>query len=128
MFTLKVIQQSTTNIRTVKEVTIARKGSKTWEGAFSYVKEAGIETPDYVELLPELLGKDMETLQAEQILENGNREDVKADQCIAIICESADSLLLPGDDRTAGTAYTFIYEGDEVYVMNQNGSTIEAVK
>lgn len=128
MFTIKTTFQGVTVIRQTKSVTIARKGSKAWRDAFEYAKEVGITAPDYIELIPELLSENMEPIQEEQILENGNRDWVKPEDCIAIICEDGTNFMHPDDDRLSGIAYTFIYKGDEVYIMNQNGATIEAVK
>lgn len=128
MFTIKTIMQKTTNIYQAKRVTIARKGSEAWLDAFRCAKEVGVTSPDYIELVPELLNENMEPIQDECILENGNRDWVKPEDCIAIICEDGSNFMHPDDDRLSGVAYTFIYKGDEVYIMNQNGSTIEVVK
>lgn len=138
MFTLKVSQGGTTSIRTVKDVTIAKRGSEQFNEAMGYAKELGIKNPNYIEYVPEVgepkdhtvdhvSADDVRIIQYEQLLENGERKGVDGEP-IAVILEDSSAFCMPFDETMAGTAYNFIYQGDEVYVMNQSGSTIEAIK
>lgn len=65
------------------------------------------------------------TLQEEELVIS-DRTDVLDTDAIAIIIEEYPSENFPGAGD--GCRYQFIYPGDQVYVMNSNGATIEVVK
>lgn len=64
-------------------------------------------------------------LQEEELVIS-DRTDVLDTDAIAIIIEEYPSKNYPGVGD--GCRYQFVYPGDQVYVMNSCGSTIETVK
>lgn len=56
------------------------------------------------------------------------RDGELRENCIAVICSGIPSAALPEVPEAGGIGYQFIYKGDQVYITNQHGATIEVVK
>ncbi|WP_244182526.1 hypothetical protein [Xenorhabdus beddingii] len=56
------------------------------------------------------------------------RDGVSVDDCIAIVCSPIPSPTFPVIPELGGCGYQFLYKGDQLYVTNESGATVEAVK
>ncbi|ECS0066402.1 hypothetical protein KWA75_003967 [Salmonella enterica] len=125
MFTVKTIINGVTHICEQPSISIARKGSDTFAATLRLTRQ--YSSPDFAFWLPAVYEDPEMTkpLQAEELVVS-DRLDVLDTDAIAIIIEEYPSKDCPvGGD---GCRYQFIYPGDQVYVMNSTGSTIETVK
>ncbi|MGJ0626020.1 hypothetical protein [Xenorhabdus bovienii] len=129
MFTVKQIIENATSLYETQEITIARVGSPQWKQAFETAKELAIETPDVIEFIPaSYADEEMAKVVEEEHLLSVTREGVNADDCIAIVCSSIPSPAFPAILELGGGGYQFLYKGDQLYVTNESGSTVEVVK
>lgn len=126
MFTVKTIINGVTHICEQPSISIARKGSETFADTLKLTNNSS--SPDFAYWLPAIYEdqKATKALQKEQLIVSDRMDGVLDSDAIAILIEEHESKLFPGPGD--GCRYQFIYPGDQVYVMNSNGSTIEIVK
>lgn len=125
MFTVKTIIDGVTHICEQPSISIARKGSETFASTLKLTHD--YSSPDFAYWLPAVYeGQEMNKPLQEEELIVSDRLDVLDTDAIAIIIEEyPGKVASPAGD---GCRYQFIYPGDQVYVMNSHGSTIETVK
>ncbi|EOC0104538.1 hypothetical protein ACI0YQ_004066 [Cronobacter sakazakii] len=127
MFTVKTIINGVTHICERASVTIARADSELFE---DILKETNTHSnPDFAIWLPAVYS-DPECKNAiqEEELTVSEREGVLDEDAIAIMIDDFESPEHAKKQAFDGLRYQFIYPGDQVYVMNSHGSTIETVK
>ncbi|NCH03915.1 hypothetical protein EHJ06_21570 [Cronobacter malonaticus] len=127
MFTVKTIINGVTHICEQASVTIARADSERFE---DILKETNTHpNPDFAIWLPAVYS-DPECKNAiqEEELTVSEREGVLDEDAIAIMIDDFESPEHAKKQAFDGLRYQFIYPGDQVYVMNSHGSTIETVK
>ncbi|EDP9908674.1 hypothetical protein AVL05_000194 [Salmonella enterica subsp. enterica serovar Anatum] len=125
MFTVKTIIDGVTHICEQPSVSIARPSSETFSDTLRLISE--YESPDFAYWLPDIYeDAEMKTPVQEEELVVASRKGVKGGHAIAILIEEYASETIPGAGD--GCRYQFVYPGDQVYVMNSHGSTIETVK
>lgn len=127
MFTVKTIIDGVTHIAEQKSITIARAGFTRFDEVLRMTNSHS--NPDFVISLPAVF-EDAEckvALQEEELIFS-EREDVLDSDAIAILIEDFESPEHARRKAFSGLRYQFIYPGDNVYVMNSHGSTIETVK
>ncbi len=127
MLTVKSIIGGVTHIYEVSTITVARRGSETFDYVLTLTKEH--LNPDFAEVMPAIYEDDEQTrvLQKENIMVS-ERDGVRVQDATAVLISEVDSVKMPGVKEADGTLYQYIYPGDKVYVMNSHGSTIETVK
>lgn len=126
MFTVKTIIDGVTHICEQPSISIAREGSETFADTLKLTHNSS--SPDFAYWLPAIY-EDLEmtkALQEEELIVSDRMDGVLDTDAIAILIEEHESKLFPGSGD--GCRYQFIYPGDQVYVMNSHGSTIETVK
>lgn len=125
MFTVKTIIDGVTHICEQPSVSIVRPGSETFSDTMRFV--SGYESPDFAYWLPDIYeDAEMKIPAQEKELVVASRKGVTGANAIAILIEEYASKTIPGAGD--GCRYQFVYPGDQVYVMNSWGSTIEMVK
>ncbi|HFF9117074.1 TPA: hypothetical protein ACGFAU_002020 [Yersinia enterocolitica] len=125
MFTVKTIIDGVTHICQQLSVSIARRGSETFSDTLKLTNQC--ESPDFAFWLPDVYeDAEMKKPLQEKELVVSDRAGVVGKDAIAILIEEYASKVCPGGGD--GCRYQFIYPGDQVYVMNIHGSTIETVK
>ncbi|ELC7036208.1 hypothetical protein Q6X33_003905 [Salmonella enterica] len=129
MYSIKQIVNLATSLFDVEEITIARPGSEQFAQAFEMARDVDCPTPDVLEFIPPCYEDPEMTkeIEGEQVLSVARFTDEDA-QCIAVLCYDLPSKTVPDTPEAGGVRYQFVYEGDQVYVMNQAGNTIEVVK
>ncbi|EPE7077387.1 hypothetical protein ACSMAD_001834 [Cronobacter sakazakii] len=126
MFTVKTIINGVTHISEQASVTIARADSERFE---DILKETNNHSnPDYAIWLPAVYSDPecKNALQEEEIIVS-ERDGVLDEDAIAILIDDFESPEHAKKQAFDGLRYQFIYPGDQVYVMNSHGSTIETV-
>lgn len=127
MFTVKSIIDGVTHFAEQESITIARAGSSRFDEILRMTNSHS--NPDFVIFLPPVY-EDPEckkALQEEELIFS-ERDDVLDTDAIAILIEDFESPEHAKRKAFNGLRYQFIYPGDNVYVMNSHGSTIETVK
>ncbi|MFW3346939.1 hypothetical protein ACN9PN_00930 [Klebsiella pasteurii] len=127
MFTVKTIINGVTHICEQSSVTIARAGSDQFDGILKQTNDHS--NPDFAIWLPAAY-RDIDctdVLQEEELIVS-ERLGVLDEDTIAILVEDFESPHYPEREAFDGLRYQFVYPGDQVYVMNSHGSTIETVK
>lgn len=127
MFTVKSTIGGVTHIAEQESVTVVRNGSAKFDDILRITHSHS--NPDFVISLPAVY-EDPECrkpIQEEELIFS-EREDVLDTDAIAILIDEFESPEHPGVAVYSGQRYQFIYPGDNVYVMNSHGSTIETVK
>lgn len=129
MFTVKQIINNATSLYEVKEITVARPGSEQWRQAFALADDLEVQTPDIIEHIP-MSYEDPEMTKpiGDEHQLSVVRHGVSRADCIAIICSDIPSPALPDIPELGGAGYQFLYKGDQIYITNSHGSTIETVK
>lgn len=127
MFTVKTIINGVTHICEQPSVTIARAGCEQFKDILARTNDHS--NPDFAIWLPaayrDIDCKDV--LQEEELIVS-ERLDVLDEDALAILVEDFESPNYPKREAFDGLRYQFVYPGDQVYVMNSHGSTIETVK
>lgn len=125
MFTVKTIIDGVTHICEHPSVSIARRGSATFADTLKLTSQSG--SPNFAYWQPALY-KDQEAKRViqEEELVISERLGLIDEEAVAMLIEEYASQKFPGTGN--GCRYQFIYPGDQVYVMNSHGSTIETVK
>ncbi|MEC5343674.1 hypothetical protein ABRZ24_13825 [Brenneria populi] len=127
MFTVKTIIDGVTHICELPSVTIAYPDSERFGDILKQTNEHS--NPDFAIWLPAVY-EDAEctkALQEEELIVS-ERDGVLDENAIAILIEDFESPISAPRKAFDGVRYQYIYPGDQVYVMNSHGSTIEAVK
>ncbi|HBW9911292.1 TPA: hypothetical protein MFX78_24495 [Klebsiella pneumoniae] len=129
MFTVKQIINNATSLYEVKEITVARPGSEQWRQAFALADDLEVQTPDIIEHIP-MSYEDPEMTKpiGDEHQLSVDRYGVNRADCIGIICSGLPSASLPDIPEAGGVGYQFLYKGDQIYITNSHGATIEAVK
>ncbi|WLS80491.1 hypothetical protein Q3V30_08435 [Erwinia pyri] len=127
MLIVKSMIGGVTHICEVDNITIAIRGSETFEYVLALTKDHG--NPDFAEVMPAIYEDDEKRriLQDEAILVS-EREGVLVKNAVAVLINNVESVKMPWIKEADGTLYQYIYPGDKVCVMNSHGSTIETVK
>ncbi|MEX8549601.1 hypothetical protein AB8E98_00875 [Salmonella enterica] len=125
MFTVKTIINGVTHICEQPSISIARKGSETFADTLKLTHQ--YSSPDFAFWLPAVYEDRAmtKTLQEEELIVSDRTDVLDTDAVAIIIEEYPGKMASPAGD---GCRYQFIYPGDQVYVMNAAGATIEAVK
>ncbi|WP_109256369.1 hypothetical protein [Klebsiella pneumoniae] len=129
MFTVKQIINNATSLYEVKEITVARPGSEQWRQAFALADDLEVQTPDIIEHIP-MSYEDPEMTKpiGDEHQLSVDRYGVNRADCIGIICSGLPSASLPDIPEVGGVGYQFLYKGDQIYITNSHGATIETVK
>ena len=129
MFTVKQIINNATSLYEVKEITVARPGSEQWHQALALAEDLGVQTPDIIEHVPmSYEDPEMKKPLGDEHLLSVERRGVSRADCIGIICSGLPSASLPDIPEAGGVGYQFLYKGDQIYITNSHGATIETVK
>ena len=126
MFTVKTIIDGVTRITEQASITIARPRSS----EFTRILEitSSHSNPDFVIHIPAAYyDSEMKEVLREEDLVFSERDDVLDTEAIGIIVSEFERVS-DGHPYPDPIHYQFIYPGDNVYVMNSHGSTIETVK
>lgn len=129
MFTVKQIINNATSLYEVKEITVAHPGSEHWRQAFALADDLEVQAPDIIEHIP-MSYEDPEMTKpiGDERQLSVDRHGVNRADCIAIICSDIPSPALPDIPELGGVGYQFLYKGDQIYITNSHGATIETVK
>ncbi|EBV3278135.1 hypothetical protein DOH34_12875 [Salmonella enterica subsp. enterica serovar Wangata] len=129
MYSVKQIMNHAMSLYDVNEITIARPGSEQFAQAFEMAHDVGLATPDVLEFIPPCYEDPEMTkeIEGEHVL-SVERDTGGSAHCIAVLCYDLPSNSFPDTPEAGGVRYQFVYDGDQVYVMNQAGSIIEVVK
>ncbi len=129
MFTVKMKVQNSTILTQQEKVIIGLKGSVQYNDAIRMIDDDWPKEPvDFILSKPDSFADE----ECKEVLCEGydisvHRADGVAEDPIAVIIdidrEFDDTSVTSGECR-----YQFLYQGDELYVMNDRGQTIEAVK
>ena len=127
MFTVKTIINGVTHICELPTFTVARPDSERFEEILELTNDHS--NPDFAIWLPDVYADPecKNALQEEELIVS-YREGVLDRHAIAILIEDFESPEHAKRKAFDGLRYQFIYPGDQVYVMNSHGSTIETVK
>ncbi|EDJ5945427.1 hypothetical protein OIG52_002424 [Salmonella enterica] len=127
MFTVKTIINGVTHICELPTFTVARSDSERFEEILELTNDHS--NPDFAIWLPDVYADPecKNALQEEELIVS-EREGVLDRHAIAILIEDFESPEHAKRKAFDGLRYQFIYPGDQVYVMNSHGSTIETVK
>lgn len=127
MFTVKTIINGVTHICELSTFTVARPDSERFEEILELTNDHS--NPDFAIWLPDVYADPecKNALQEEELIIS-EREGVLDRHAIAILIEDFESPEHAKRKAFDGLRYQFIYPGDQVYVMNSHGSTIETVK
>lgn len=127
MFTVKTIIDGVTSVYESDRVTIADAGSERFNEILALTNDHS--NPDFAIWLPAVYAdaECTQSLQEEELIVS-ERLDVLDKNALAILIDDYESPA--GAKRAAfdGVKYQYIYPGDQAYVMNSHGSTIETVK
>ena len=128
MFTVKAIIGNETNLTQDKEVLIGRPGSSLYDDALrvagnpGFVVDVVLWTPDSREE-----GESDSAFVEDSKLVVERTADVEELMPIAVVFNSTPHLV-NGEQMTSDIEYKFVYKGDEVYVTDSNGKTVETVR
>ncbi|GKX54087.1 hypothetical protein SOASR030_01990 [Leminorella grimontii] len=127
MFTVKTIINGVTHICELPSITIARADSERFNDVLAQTNDHS--NPDFAIWLPAVYedAEGTKPLQEEELIVS-ERADVLDEDAIAILIKDYESPISARHQAFDGVQYQYIYPGDQVYVMNSHGATIEAVK
>lgn len=132
MFTVKLIQNGITRVVELSDISIARKGAETWNEDWGLARHWGVDNPDIIENYLTEDAKDTNTMNEYTNVVDRAGEFVGEDQCIGILHVQETCPLAPAipdkDGKGFGFIKIFIYKGDQLYVTNRYGATVETVK
>ncbi|HAX3614109.1 TPA: hypothetical protein JV334_002539 [Escherichia coli] len=127
MFTVKTIINGVTHICELPTFTVARADSERFDDILKLTNDHS--NPDFAIWLPDVYADpECKTALQEEELIVSERDGVLDHDAIAILIEDFESPEHAKKHAFDGIRYQFIYPGDQVYVMNSHGSTIETVK
>lgn len=132
MFTIKLMQDSRTDIVNLDVVEIYKDGAAEWSEAHQLAGSHNVSTP---RLISSIYLDDDEGEVVEDINVISRDSATKSEYkkpCLAILRISEHTHLSPEipKDNIGGFGYVdvFIYKGDQMYIMNQSGATVEVIK
>ncbi|WP_261666905.1 hypothetical protein [Erwinia mallotivora] len=127
MFTVKSIINGVTHICELPALTIARPGSERFSDILKQTNDHS--NPDFAIWLPAVFAdaECKDAIQEEELIVS-ERDGVLDTDAIAILIEDFESPERAIRKAFDGLRYQYVYPGDQVYVMNSHGSTIETVK
>ncbi|MEQ9852681.1 hypothetical protein ABRP57_09625 [Pectobacterium aroidearum] len=129
MFTVKQIINNSTSLYEVESFHVARSGSEQWRQAFELADKLEVANPDTLEFIfPTYGDPEMTKVITEESYLSVERSGCGREACIAVICSGVSSAAFPNIPDGGGVGYQFIYHGDQLYVTNSHGATIETVK
>lgn len=125
MYTVKAVVNKATSIFDVECITIAKPGSDQWSDAMQLLKEGKDDNAkgdvDFILYrAPEFADEQM----TEVFYEGHN---IIVHRGVSAMSSPFAVAIYDGDDERE-VHYQFVYPGDELYVMNEHGSTVEAVR
>ncbi|EKS8398480.1 hypothetical protein QC505_003059 [Escherichia coli] len=127
MFTVKTIINGVTHICELPTFTVARADSERFADILKLTNDHS--NPDFAIWLPDVYADpECKTALQEEELIVSERDGVLDHDAIAVLIEDFESPEHAKKRAFGGLRYQFIYPGDQVYVMNSHGSTIETVK
>lgn len=128
MFTVKVKRNGATHIVELSHITVANVGSLQWDDAHALAQDLGCRSPDVIECFwlhdpdaPDELNEAFNMVER-----SGYTGEAIAILCIDEPCSIAPELILD-DGANRSCAYVFLYQGDEAYILDEYGNTIEVV-
>jgi len=133
MFTVKLIQNGVTSVTELKDIVIARQGSESWDEDWAMAKAHNSESPDLIECYLTPDPSDNNTCnEYTNVVDREGVNGTPKEQCIGILCLNEPCQIAPaipekGSDGF-GFAKLFLYKGDQLYVINRYGATVEIVK
>jgi len=133
MFTVKLIQNGVTSVTELKDIVIARQGSESWDEDWAMAKAHNSESPDLIECYCTPDSQDNKLMnEYTNVVEREGVNGIAKEQCIGILCLNETCQIAPaipekGSDGF-GFAKLFLYKGDQLYVTNRYGATVEIVK
>jgi len=133
MFTVKLIQNGVTSVTELKDIVIARQGSESWDEDWDMAKAYNSEAPDLIECYCTPDPQDNKLMnEYTNVVDREGVSGVAKEQCIGILCLNEACQIAPaipekGSDGF-GFAKLFLYKGDQLYVTNRYGATVEIVK
>ncbi|MCS5931298.1 hypothetical protein LNQ03_02970 [Klebsiella pneumoniae subsp. pneumoniae] len=96
---------------------------------FALADELDVMAPDIIEHIPmSYEDQDMTKPVGDEHQLTVERTGANRADCIAIICSGIPSPAFPDIHEFGGVGYQFLYKGDQIYITNSHGATIETVK
>lgn len=96
---------------------------------FALADELDVMAPDIIEHIPmSYEDQDMTKPVGDEHQLTVERTGANRADCIAIICSGIPSPAFPDIHELGGVGYQFLYKGDQIYITNSHGATIETVK
>ncbi|KGH49014.1 hypothetical protein GS19_15685 [Acinetobacter idrijaensis] len=131
MFTVKLIQDGITRVVELSEISIARQGAETWIEDWGLARHWGVDSPDIIENYLTEDSKDANVMsEYTNVVDRAQMKN--EEQCIGILHIQERCPLAPAipDKESSGFGFIkiFIYKGDQLYVTNRYGATVEIVK
>ncbi|EAP0130022.1 hypothetical protein N4U95_004556 [Salmonella enterica] len=128
MFVVKQEVNKATSLFKIESITVGYPGSEQFAQAFKMADELGIKSPDAIEYIPVVYEDEAMTkpIGDEQVFST-ERENVSAEDCIAVLCSGLTSEMFPDIPLAGGVDYQFLYKGDKVHIFN-GVSCIEEVE
>jgi len=130
MFTIKYRRNNAALITAAHEVCLAKPGSPQYIDALALATEFGLIHPDLIQTFkredaqqPGVLNF-LKPKQPESYVLTTERLDSQPGKPIAVLISDTEDPNLPG---VPGTGYQFVYYGDELYIMNHTGQTVELI-
>jgi len=130
MFTIKYRRDNAALITEAREVCLAKPGSPQYADAVALATEFGLHHPDLIQMFkPEDVpsGGVLNFLRPKQPSCNvltTERTDSHPGKPIAVLISDTEDATIPG---AIGTGYQFVYYGDELYIMNSSGQTVDLI-
>lgn len=140
MYTLKMIIDGDTSLRAEHSLTLSRFGGKLYNKAMQLVEESKNQQMEFDgQSLPmgtEVSGVDAQTVHDKPLaLEVAAVELCLEEDQHIVICASREgnrqldtAIGVVVTDLEHGARYEFVYPGDQVYVVNSEGRTIETLR
>ncbi|MBD9645144.1 hypothetical protein IB231_16090 [Pantoea sp. PNT02] len=127
MFTVKSIINGVTSVYESDRITIADAGSERFNEILALTNDHS--NPDFAIWLPAVYAdaECTDALQEEELIVS-ERPEVLDKNALAILIDDFESPEHAKRKAFNGIRYQYVYPGDQVYVMNSHGSTIETVK
>ena len=128
MFTLKTIVCGDISLRSEDAIQIARVGSPGFKNIIGRMK--GHKSPDYADDIPGVYADAdcTEELQKEELIVSERADSPDINNCIGIIITGSKSPTMPECHKYNGQLYEFIYKGDEAYITDAAGNTVEIIR
>lgn len=129
MFTIKYRRDNAALFSEAQEVCLVKPGSPKYDDALALAEEFGLSQPDLIQTF-EKQSKPVESMltflrpkRPESYVLTTERDDNPGKPIAVVIVEAVD----PNLPDVPGTGYQYVYYGDEVYIMNRFGQTVELI-